>query len=242
MIFTSSWDDGHPLDERLADMLGQHGFAATFFVPIRNREGLPVMTGAALRRLAMTHEIGSHTFDHVYLRNEPEEVMRYQIHRGKAELEDALGRAVCGFCYPGGKFNSTATAIVREAGFAYARSTEDLSVGVTEEPFRMPTTLQFFPHRRAVFARHFVKYSRRIQKTGLLLKLMACRSFAGQLDVVTRHAHDKDAILHIWGHSWELERHGLWTSLERFLKGVAELRPTSLPLRNLVGLYRQRRS
>jgi hypothetical protein len=106
----------------------------------------------------------------------------------------------------------------------------------------MPTTLQFFPHRRAVLARHFVRYSRRIQKTGLLLKLMACRSFAGHLDVVTRHAHDENAILHIWGHSWELERHGLWTSLERFLKGVAELRPTSLPLRNLVGLYGQRLS
>lgn len=242
MIFTSSWDDGHPLDERLADMLSQYGFTATFFVPIRNREGLPVMNAAAMQRLAEAHEVGSHTLDHVYLRNQTEAVIREQIFAGKTALEDALGRPVHGFCYPGGKFDSVATAVVREAGFTYARSIEDLCVESPPEPFRMGTTLQFYPHGRTVFARHFVKYPRRAQKTALFLKLLARRSFAEHLEVVVRHAHERDAILHIWGHSWELERHGLWSSLERFLQAVAQLRPISLPLRGLLGATRQQLS
>src|SRR5688500_11915407 len=41
-IVTTSWDDGHPLDIRLAEMLARHGVAGTFYVPLRY-EGVPVM-------------------------------------------------------------------------------------------------------------------------------------------------------------------------------------------------------
>ena len=49
--FTTSWDDGHPLDLRLAELLATHGFSGTFYVPRGNREGRPVMTTAELRAL-----------------------------------------------------------------------------------------------------------------------------------------------------------------------------------------------
>ena len=67
-IFTTSWDDGHPLDTRIAELLSRHGFQGTFYVPLSNREGLPVMPPEEMRRLGRGFEIGSHTIDHCYLK------------------------------------------------------------------------------------------------------------------------------------------------------------------------------
>src|SRR3989304_6864863 len=58
-IFTTSWDDGHPLDTRIAELLSRHGFQGTFYMPLSNREGLPVMPPGEMRRLGQEFEIGS---------------------------------------------------------------------------------------------------------------------------------------------------------------------------------------
>jgi hypothetical protein len=34
-FLTASWDDGHPLDFRIADMLERYGLTGTFYVPSR---------------------------------------------------------------------------------------------------------------------------------------------------------------------------------------------------------------
>jgi len=44
LVFSLSVDDGHPLDLRIADRLVRHGLRASFYLPIRNAEGAPVMT------------------------------------------------------------------------------------------------------------------------------------------------------------------------------------------------------
>ena len=46
---TTSWDDGHPLDLRLADRLAARGFTGTFYVPRHNREGRPVLSAREVR-------------------------------------------------------------------------------------------------------------------------------------------------------------------------------------------------
>jgi len=51
MHFVSSWDDGHPLDERVAELHADRGLKATFFVPLRNREGRSVMHPSTVRSL-----------------------------------------------------------------------------------------------------------------------------------------------------------------------------------------------
>src|SRR5215212_7229599 len=100
--FTFSIDDGHPSDLRMADLLDKHGLKATFYIPIRNREGPPVMNGAQLRQLADRFELGSHTYDHCYLKTVGIEQAHHQITAGKRALEDIIGKPVQGFCYPGG--------------------------------------------------------------------------------------------------------------------------------------------
>src|SRR5262249_26496051 len=56
---TTSWDDGHPLDLRVADLLARHGLRGTFYVP-RTAEN-PTMTARQVRELSGTFEVGGHT-------------------------------------------------------------------------------------------------------------------------------------------------------------------------------------
>jgi len=37
-IITTSWDDGHPLDLKLAELLGEYDIPATFYISIDNVE------------------------------------------------------------------------------------------------------------------------------------------------------------------------------------------------------------
>lgn len=56
LLFTTSWDDGHPLDLRLAELLVTYGFRGTFYVPCRNWQGEPVLSGRELRDLGRGFE------------------------------------------------------------------------------------------------------------------------------------------------------------------------------------------
>jgi peptidoglycan-N-acetylglucosamine deacetylase len=230
MIFVSSWDDGHPLDQRVGELLQRYGFKGTFFVPLQNREGAPVLAPAGLRALAACHEIGSHTLDHRYLRGLPEGIVRQQICEGRESLENLLGQRVEGFCYPGGEYEAMTVRLVREAGFRYARTVENLVTTAPLRPYAVGTTLQVYPHSSSVLARNLLRYPHRLSKAALLVRLFAGRTLEERLQIAAQYARERSGVLHIWGHSCELERQGLWDTLERFLRWVREFatRPMSL--------------
>jgi Polysaccharide deacetylase len=224
MLFTSSWDDGHPADLRLADLLATHGFPATFYVPITNREGRPVLQGAGLRQLSNFGEVGSHTHSHVFANAVPLAKWREELFFGKTALEQTLGNAVRGFCYPGGKRVAGAMELVREAGFQYARTTENFRLDAGVERFLLPTTLQFFPHRRDVLAHNFVKAGHYRSRVATFARALLQKSLETRLLRVLEFACGQErAVLHLWGHSWELQDQQLWGQLEKFLRIAATM-------------------
>src|SRR6185436_8436042 len=154
---TTSWDDGHPLDLRIADMLAAHGFTGTFYVPRANREGRAVMTASELRMLGRGFEIGGHTLDHVRLVGLPAGERDRQIVDGKRRVEDELGRAITGFCYPGGLHDPGVRQAVRAAGFRYARTVTNLSLEPPRSLLQVDTTLQLFPHARLTYLKNFAR-------------------------------------------------------------------------------------
>lgn len=233
-LFTSSWDDGHPLDLKLADLLAKHGFDATFFVPLSNREGLPVMTAAQMRSLhAGGFEIGSHTLDHCYLTTVDDSTAAAQIAQGKSELEQVLGRTVPGFCYPGGKHHARHVSMVRQTGFSYARHTVNFHTDVLPEPLLMPVGLQCYPHRRDVFLRNYARYGDWPRRTSMLVRVLRHADLAARLrdalDLVCRQG----GVFHLWGHTWELDQFDGWALLDDFLRYASERIPPAQRLSNL---------
>jgi peptidoglycan/xylan/chitin deacetylase (PgdA/CDA1 family) len=87
---TTSWDDGHPLDFKIADMLSRFGLTGTFYIP----HSAPniTMSREQIRDLGSAFEIGSHTINHVFLDGATDEQARTEIIDSKAWVQDVMGR------------------------------------------------------------------------------------------------------------------------------------------------------
>lgn len=212
---TTSWDDGHPLDLRLAEMLSAHGLAGTFYVPRRWR--LPTMDDTQLRGLADAgFELGGHTIDHVVLTDTPDDEAAKQISDSQSWLSDVTGEACTMFCPPTGRFQPRHAGMIADAGFAGYRTVELWSVDPPRpEPnglVEMPTSLQAQPHGRIPVLRNIAK---RRSATNLI-RFVRMGQTGGWLDHLKRQASDVQAhggVLHLWGHAWEIDQFKQWDQL-----------------------------
>lgn len=195
----------------------------TFYVPRRNLEGRSVLSKAELRTLASQFEIGGHTFDHVRLNRVPIAEVDQQVHRIKTALEQEIGSAVAGFCYPGGAHNAAIRESVRLAGFEYARTISNLHTDIPTDRFRAPTTLQFYPHVRYTYLKNFVRRRRWPTRFEMFTIAMTSQGLEDALHRMLERAADLGGVFHLWGHSWEIEECGLWDVLDRFLHEAATL-------------------
>lgn len=133
------------------------------------------------------------------------------------------------FCYPKGNEGPAVRELVREAGFLGARSVEPLEFTV-QDPFLMPTTVHVYP---MPFRRKFHRWQHVIDPLGPLrvrwAKLRSLgiplRDMRGWLPlskaIFTKAVQQQKPVFHLWGHSEEVKRLGLWEELDAFLAFVA---------------------
>ncbi|MDF3837919.1 polysaccharide deacetylase family protein [Cupriavidus basilensis] len=99
----------------------------------------PLMTRAELRewrRAGM--EIGAHTRTHLDLAAAGARAARDEIEGCRHELEDAIGEPVRHFCYPFGEYDRAVVALVREAGFHSAVTTNRGRACAAHDFFHLP--------------------------------------------------------------------------------------------------------
>lgn len=224
-LVTTSWDDGHPADLRLAELLARHNVAGTFYIPNTNIEGRPVISPAQIRQLEQHFEVGGHTRDHVTLAGCSKHEAAEQISSNKAWLEDAIGRNVTSFAYVRGYHTRTIRRLVRDAGFTYARTVENLSDRPSPDRYRMPATAQFFPHASRIYIRNYMSGRRGLGRLMLLRGVLGKGRLQDRLRRTAEYCAERGGCFHLWGHSWELDDHNLWPELDEFLACLASLRP-----------------
>jgi peptidoglycan-N-acetylglucosamine deacetylase len=216
VLVTTSWDDGHELDTRLAAELRRCGFTGTFYVAPRCREiPAPRRLGArAVREIAQEFEIGSHTLSHPHLTRVPLDTATREIRDGNALLEQIIGRAVTAFCYPYGAYRAEHVTVVRDAGFQVARTIARFHTDPPADPLRMATTTHAARYRADAMKLLGSRAAPRI----------SIRDWRGWDTLAARmfdRARDSRGVFHLWGHSWELERHGDWQRLRNLLGYIA---------------------
>ncbi|HET9016105.1 MAG TPA: polysaccharide deacetylase family protein [Thermomicrobiaceae bacterium] len=219
---TTSWDDGHPLDLRVADMLARHGLAGTFYVPMTSER--PTMTREQVREIAARFEVGAHTLHHRDLTRLDDAGAAEEITGSRSWVEDVVGGPCASFCFPKGHFRRRHLALVRQAGFAVARTTELLSLEPprpTDGLLVMPTTVQARPHPPSVYARNCAK---RGAVRGFWRYVVHGHTSDWLMLVRALHALALagGGVFHLWGHSWEVEEEGQWGRLDEALRYVAE--------------------
>jgi peptidoglycan-N-acetylglucosamine deacetylase len=215
VIVTTSWDDGHKCDLRLARMLKQYGLKATFYVSPWNHEFTEqdLLTQGEIRQISADFEIGAHTVTHRRLPAISHKQAEEEISGSKIMLEKVTGKPVNTFCYPGGAYKDIHTRIVRDAGYRYARTVDRYAFKVNK-PFEAATSLHAYNHRSDLWKiARFARY-RPIRFLQYL-----------EWDVLGQAMFDRVAqvggVYHIWGHSWEIDQHNDWKRLERVFRYIS---------------------
>jgi peptidoglycan/xylan/chitin deacetylase (PgdA/CDA1 family) len=219
---TTSWDDGHPLDARVAELLAKYNLPGTFYVPRTSEYG--TMSAGQLVELSSAFEIGAHTVRHVVLTGISEPVAKIEIVNSKSWVEDNTGVPCRMFCPPSGRYSNRHLELIQRAGFTGMRSVELLSL---ERPRTkaglviLPTSIQAHPHSFTTYAKNTIK--RAAFKSLWRYAVRGPSSDWVKLaESLLHHSLEHGGVFHLWGHSWELQETGQWQRLEDLLRFISQ--------------------
>lgn len=228
LLFTTSWDDGSVLDLRIADMLERYGMIGTFYIPRLfedRREKVSAygrrLTDGEIQTLSKSHEVGGHSVSHRRLIGLTPEEARSEIEGSHSFLMDVTGTPPSMFAFVGGAYDDRLVDIVKEAGFLGARTTRKPVIG-KPSGFLMDTTVicQPFPFRKKD-ARYYY-WRRLLDPMAAYEPTQFAASWFGLAKRLFGRARRRGNYFHLYGHSWELEKYGMWEELEKFLSFVNE--------------------
>jgi peptidoglycan-N-acetylglucosamine deacetylase len=216
-LVTTSWDDGHMFDLRIAELLKKYDLAGTFYVSPKCREFKyrSRLNDQEIRQLASKFEVGAHTMTHPRLTSISLSEAKKEIQNSKYFLERVTGKKIVSFCYPGGEFNKKHKMAAKEIGFFYARTVNRLTLFPAKDYLAAPTTIHCYKHYRdlprILILANFnpVKFWKLFSDWGELAKSMFDKSlkFGG--------------TYHLWGHSWEIDNNNDWDRLERVFQYIS---------------------
>lgn len=218
-LITTSWDDGHPYDFRLAELLKKYGIEGTFYIPKANDER-EVMEESGVQELARHFEIGGHTINHRKINQRSEILFEKEIKGCFHWLEDLLGEKPISFCFPSGVYNQPAVQYTLQTGFKVIRTTELLNPGFGEPSAVVPTTLQVYRHSNVTYLKHLLKRFK-FRSIGLFFQSGLNADLFHLIEFYLEYILKNGGCFHLWGHSWEIDDHDLWEGLERILKLIS---------------------
>ena len=137
---STSWDDGHALDRRIAELLDRYQLRGTFYI---SRDYLDErLSDRQIVELSENHEIAAHTLTHPVLTQLDLEAARQEIVGSRDWLQDLIGKPVTGFAFPKGVLNPDLRNVAEEAGFTVARSVKQYSIAARGFDYlNLPTTV-----------------------------------------------------------------------------------------------------
>jgi len=216
VVVTTSWDDGHVLDLKLAEFLRRYGIRGTFYVAPENEEIAPNdrLSAAHVCSLAEEFEIGAHTLTHRHLTKLSDAEAWREIAGSKRALEALLGTPVASFCYPAGKYRARHARMVHDAGFYCARTVRRFTISSGTDRWRLATSVHTYDHWLDAWKLlWFVRFNVRA-----FLRLY--RRWDLQAIALFNRVRERGGVFHLWGHSLELEYHDAWERLERVLRHI----------------------
>ncbi len=114
-----TFDDGYTSDCLVAmPLLKKYGFSAMFFVTAGLVGTSGYMTRNQVRKLCDAGmSVQSHSFNHVFLPQLPEEKIIEELKKSKAVLEEITGREVAYLSVPGGRISQPVIDVAKRLGY-----------------------------------------------------------------------------------------------------------------------------
>lgn len=227
MVYISfSWDDGAIEDLKLMDLSLKFNIPGIFFIPATNTER-SVMSKENIRQIANNNfEIGAHTYSHSYLTQLSLKKANEELLTGKIYLEQLLGSEVSHFCFPGGKFNSELVEVSKQ--YYKSARTADTGSLIQNHSYLIKPTFHFYDRGKKSLIFNGLKNNSPIFR--LSLKNILSSNYFDLIknliaDLANLHSFNK---IIIWGHSWEIEKHQLWGTLEDLFRVINDCYPNNV--------------
>jgi peptidoglycan/xylan/chitin deacetylase (PgdA/CDA1 family) len=128
-----TFDDGNAdLYATAYPILRQYGMRAVAYIVSGFLGAQGRVTAAQVVEMSRNRiEIGSHSFNHEDLTQDPPARVRMQLDGSKQTLEQLAGHAVADFAYPAGRYDRAVQAAVQQAGYTSAMGTEPGTPGTS---------------------------------------------------------------------------------------------------------------
>jgi peptidoglycan/xylan/chitin deacetylase (PgdA/CDA1 family) len=218
VLFTSSWDDGHPLDVKIAGMLEEFGFVGTFYAST-GPKGRRLIRDEDLARIGRNHEFGVHGRTHRIFTELPRSALADEIQWAVEEMS-RFGNVGHVVAPPRGKIDKATRVFIGELGFAVRTGAIIGTTEVSGNSFE--PTFQLYPHVWTTIIRNCA-YRRRIPTVALLLALARDGGVRDRFVALLRAAVRSQGGVHVWGHAADIERFDLWDALRSLLRAAADL-------------------
>jgi len=216
IIVTTSWDDGHKLDLKLAELLKKYEIRGTFYISPKNREFIEedLLSNEEIIKINRDFEIGAHTMTHPRLTQINKKEALTEISDSKKYLEVLTKTEIRCFCYPGGDYDKKTKELVKEAGFIGARTTKQIYTTAPKDFFEFGTTIQIFPLSILGIGGE-IKFA--IKNNIKLLPFMFTKDWAKIAKNTFDYVYRNGGMWHLWGHSWVIEKFNYWNEVEKVL-------------------------
>ncbi len=193
---TMSYDDGYEADRTLVAIFNRFGVRGTFNINAGNRHQEQRQKRIQLDELSTLyagHEIAAHSYTHPTIARIPRTERVRQVLLDRIALEKAVGSPVRGFAYPNGSYNRQIQELLPALGISYARIATR-----GHHDFFLPEN---------PFAWE-----------------ATCHHNHNLLEDAERFLSQKraDALMYVWGHSFEFTDAGNWSLMEDFCKMVGK--------------------
>lgn len=199
---TFSFDDGVFQDKRVLKIFNEYGLKGTFnlnsgLFSHRHHEiyNHICVTEEEASTIYRGHELAVHTLKHPYLPDISKEEIIYQIEEDQKNLERIGGEPVVGMAYPCGPTNEYVKGVIAEnTQIKYARTAR-----ATRSLTRQTDNLLELRPSAHIFEDCLFELGE---------KLINLES-------------DEDAVLYVWGHSYEFDHKDGWGNFEKFCKMIS---------------------
>lgn len=219
MKISFSWDDGALEDQKLFELHERYRIPGMFFVPTRNQEGRSVLTPTMIREAESKYiSFGGHTENHIYLTNITLPEVRQEILLNKIYLEDILDHKVDDFCLPGGQYTPEVLNIAYEF-YKTVRTADTMCFKYKGGVFK--PTFHLYPRGKKSLLWNGIKNKSLSQTAYVALHINA--TYFELIRNLIKKEKEKNSVVMIWGHSWELEQYDLWEDLKEIMQLAAKM-------------------
>jgi len=228
---TTSWTGGCDADIRVADILDTHGLKGTFYVPAHSvfleKRSLSRLSENQMKHISERHEIGSCTLTYRNLLQLSEDDIRYELNESRRWLQSVTDNDAIMFSYPSGIHHPRLARLVEEAGYIGARTQRLFQVDAVQSPYFIPVTLPL--HALCAVSPFDIRSV--IKRIAFLFS--AAKSSAVSVSTAVyperllqhfcERAISTGYYFHLWGESWEIDKHDLWNSFGKVCKVLRTL-------------------